>query len=117
MVYSKFTEWAIESNTNVCYLTYALDKVPENAFKQLLYIRKLVKSHRMQYTAKIARDLVLRVRARCMEIGIEGCSKFMSAVTVVGFSLGTHIASQMCIDLYEKTGEKVGKLIGEKHNG
>lgn len=95
----------------MCYLTYALDKVPESAFKQLFYLRKLIKSHRLQYAAKVARDLVLNVRDRCNEIVIDGCSKFMSQLTVVGYSLGTHVASQICINLYEKTEEKVGKLI------
>lgn len=113
MKYSKFTEWAIESNTNVCYLTYALDKVPENRLKQALYVIKLLKSHRLQYAAKIVRDLVLNIRVRCKSlIRTNACWKDMSKVTVVGFSLGAHVASQICKDLYQRTGEKVGKLIG-----
>lgn len=111
-MYSTFTEWAKESNTNVCYLTYALQKIPKNSFKHWFYLRNLVKSHRLQYAAKVARDLVVKIRDRCDKMGISGCSQFMSAVTVVGYSLGAHVASQTCIYLNESTGEKVGKLIG-----
>lgn len=82
--------------------------------KRLLYVKNLVKTHRLQYAAKVARDLVLNVRNRCIRDGGIDCWKDMSKLTVVGFSLGAHIASQACIDLYECTGEKVGKLIGEK---
>lgn len=75
--------------------------------------KRMLKSNRLQYTAKLARNLVLNIRDRCLTMGTGGCWKHMSQVTVVGFSFGAHIASRICIDLYERTGEKVGKLIGE----
>lgn len=107
-------EWYKASNTNVCYLTYAFGKIPSSILKRLLYVRKSVKSHRLQYAAKVARDLVLNVRHHCIQMGGIDCWKDMSKLTVVGFSLGAHIASQTCINLFEFTGEKVGKLIGEQ---
>lgn len=110
-----FIEWYRASNTNVCYLTYAFGKIPSSILKRLLYVRKSVKSHRLQYAAKVARDLVLNVRHHCINrMGGIDCWKDMSKLTVVGFSLGAHIASQTCINLFEFTGEKVGKLIGEQ---
>lgn len=114
MIYTKFTEWSKASNSNVCYLTYAYEKSPGGIFKMCILTKRMLKSHRLQYTAKVARNLILSIRDRCLTIGNRGCWKHMSKVTVVGFSFGAHIASRICIDLYERTGEKVGKLIGEK---
>lgn len=74
----------------------------------------MIKSHRLQYAAKVGRDLVLNLRLHCIELGYVECWKPMSELTVLGFSFGAYIASQMCDDLYKSTREKVGKLIGEK---
>lgn len=95
-------------------MTYAFEKIPESAMKKVFYVRTLVKSHRLQYAAKVASDLVLNIRDRCLKNGGHGCWANMSEVTVIGFSFGAHIASQICINLYQSTGEKVGKLIGKK---
>lgn len=75
---------------------------------------QMVKTHRLQYVAKVARNLILNVRDRCMKNGAPGCLRNMSQITMLGFSFGAHIASQTCINLFQKTGEKVGKLIGKK---
>lgn len=72
----------------------------------------MVKTHRLQYAAKVARDLVLGVREQCIQNENPGCLKNMSQVTMLGFSFGAHIASQACINLFTSTGEKVGKLYG-----
>lgn len=74
----------------------------------------MVKSHRALYAANIASVLISNVRDRCIQTETNGCWKHLSEVTVVGFSLGAHVASQICINLYEEVGEKVGKLIGKK---
>lgn len=77
----------------------------------------MLKFHRLEYAAKVARDLVLNIRMRCEWLQIFGtysCWKDMSQLKVVGFSFGAHIASRICIDLYQRTGEKVGKLIGKE---
>lgn len=72
----------------------------------------MVLTHRLQYAAKIARDLVLKVRDHCLTAGTQGCWKDMSQVTMLGLSFGAHVASQVCKELYQRTGQKVGKLIG-----
>lgn len=74
----------------------------------------MVKSHRSQHAARVASDLVLNIRNRCIETIGVGCWVYMSQITVVGFSLGAHVASQFCINLHKQTGQKVGKLIGKK---
>lgn len=112
-MYPKFTEWSQASNTNVCYLTYAYVKNPTGFFTIFTISGEMIKSHRLQYAAKVARDLVLDVRHHCVEIGTNDCWIPMSQITVLGFSFGAYIASQICNDLYKVTREKVGKLIGE----
>lgn len=112
-----FTEWSKASNSNVCYLTYAYEKSPTSIFKMCILTKRMLKSKRLQYAAKVARNLVLNIRERCEWLRIFGtndCWSHMSQVTVVGFSFGAHIASRICIDLFQRTGEKVGKLIGEE---
>lgn len=113
MIYSKFTEWAIASNTNVCYLTYAFENIPQSTFAIISTSREMVRSRRSLYAAKVASDLVLNIRDHCIQNGKFGCWVYMSKVTVLGFSFGAHIASQICINVYKKSGQKVGKLIGE----
>lgn len=95
-------------------MTYAFEKNPVGYTAAFRVARNMVKSHRLQYAAKIARDLILKVRDLCHKTETQGCWKDMSQVTVLGLSFGAHIASQVCIDLYQRTGQKVGKLIGEK---
>lgn len=75
-------------------------------------MREMVKSHRSFYAARVASDLVLNIRDRCIESGRFGCWVYLPHMTVVGFSLGAHVASQLCNNLYKQTGQKVGKLIG-----
>lgn len=112
MMYTKFTEWARVSNTNVCYVTYTYNHIPESRLKILFASEQIVKSGRSLDSAKVASDLVINIRNNCIKNGHFGCWVYMSQVTVVGYSLGAHIASQICINLYKKTGQKVGKLVG-----
>lgn len=113
-MYTKFTEWSKASNTNVCYLTYAYEKFPPSYFARLAIMRQMVKSLRSQHAARIASDFVFNIRDRCIKTGSFGCWVYMSQLTVVGYSLGAHVASKACNNLYKNTGQKVGKLIGEK---
>lgn len=76
---------------------------------------EMVQSHRLQYAAKVARDLILGIRKECLANETPGCLKKMSQITMLGFSFGAHVASQACKNVYESTGEKVGKLIGEQN--
>lgn len=68
---------------------------------------------RIEFAAREARNLVLSVRKRCNKIQTSGCFRHMTQLTVVGFSLGSHIASYACRYLAKETNEKVSKLIGE----
>lgn len=111
-MYPKFTAWAIASNSNVCYLTYAYENIPQSTFAIISTSREMVRSYRSLYAAKVASDLVVNIRNHCIKSGQFGCWVYMSKVTVIGFSFGAHIASQLCKNLYKKTGQKVGRLIG-----
>lgn len=111
---SKFTEWSKVSNSNVCYLTYAYKQIPESRLKIFFASEEIVKSQRAVHTARVASDLISNIRDHCVKSGSFGCWVYMSKVTVVGYSLGAHIASQICVNLYKNTGQKVGKLIGEE---
>lgn len=73
----------------------------------------MIKTHRLQYAAKVGRDLVMGIRLHCIKIGTNDCWVPMFEYTVLGFSFGAYIASQICNDLYKFTKERVGKLIGE----
>lgn len=107
-------EWAKVSNTNVCYLTYAYENIPESRLKIFYASQEIVKTHRSLHSATSASNLILNIRDHCVKSGSFGCWVYLSQTTVVGYSLGAHIASQVCINLYKNSGQKVGKLIGEK---
>lgn len=111
---AKFTEWARVSNTNVCYLTYAYEHIPESRLKILFASQEIVKTQRSVHSATSASNLILNIRNHCVKSEGFGCWVYMSQVTVVGYSLGAHIASQICVNLYKSSGQKVGKLIGAK---
>lgn len=98
----------------MCYLTYAYEKIPESRLKIFYASEKIVKSQRSLHSAKVASNLILNIRDHCVKSGSFGCWVYMSKITVVGYSLGAHIASQICINLYKNSGQKVGKLIGEE---
>lgn len=105
-------EWFTASESNICYMTYAYEIIPNNIVEVFSHARYMVKTHRLQFTAKLARDLVLSVRDQCLKDETPGCMKDMSQVTMLGFSFGAHIASQACRNLHTSTEQKVGKLIG-----
>lgn len=110
-----FTEWFKASNSNICYLTYAYEKNSKNAFSIITTPREMIKSNRSLHAAEIASELILDMRENCIKnANYPSCYITMSQITVLGFSFGAHIASQICINVYKNTKEKVGKLIGEK---
>lgn len=76
-------------------------------------VTRILRSERLQQAADLASDLIVSVRDRCFKMGTFGCWGYMSKATLLGFSFGAHVASQICIDLYKKTGQKVGKYIGK----
>lgn len=94
-------------------MTYAYEKPDAGPGSYVMFASKnMVEDHRMQFVAKLTRDLVVDVRDQCVKNGVPGCLRNLSQITMLGFSLGAHIASQACVYLYQKTGEKVGKLFG-----
>lgn len=76
-------------------------------------ITRMLRAQRLQQAADIASELIVSVRDRCFKSGTFGCWGFMSKVTLLGFSFGAHVANQICVDLYKKTGQKVGKYVGK----
>lgn len=113
-MYPQYIEWAKQSDTNVCYLTYAYEEIRYGLYNLIAMASEMVQNHRLQYAAKVARDFVLSIREECIKNGSPGCLSKMSKLTVLGLSFGAHVASQTCKNLYQSTGEKVGKLIGEQ---
>lgn len=76
-------------------------------------INKMVQTRRLEHTAKMARDLILGVRAKCMlSRSRRRCLRNLSQVDVSGFGFGGHAAGLTCQYLLEKTGEKVRMLLG-----
>lgn len=113
ILYTIFTEWFEASNSNICYLTYAFENLPGSTFKTYFYVRKLVTSGRLKHGANVASTFILKIRDHCRKAGVHQCLK-MSQLTVLGFSMGAHIAAEICVELYVRTGQEVGKLIGKK---
>lgn len=71
----------------------------------------MVKSRRLEFVAKIAGDLVLAVRKKCLEKGDTGIRN-MSHVEIVGLCFGAHIGGRACRYLYMMTKTKVKLLLG-----
>lgn len=72
----------------------------------------MMKTRRFEYAAKMACDLVLGVREKCLRSGKSVCLKNLDQVDVTGFSFGVYLASRTCKYLYQKTDEKVRLLLG-----
>ncbi|XP_031617557.1 uncharacterized protein LOC116337272 [Contarinia nasturtii] len=104
-------EWFSVSDKNICIITYVYAK-PTTLLTLLIDVNKMVRTKRLDFVAKQARDLVLNVREKCVESGKSDCLKSMSQVDVIGFSFGSYIGSRTCEFLYEKTKERVKTLLG-----
>ncbi|XP_031635205.1 uncharacterized protein LOC116348363 [Contarinia nasturtii] len=103
--------WFDASQKNICIFSYAYTTDPTTALKILPHVSKMVKTKRLEYVARMARDMVLAVYRRCVKYTRAPCLQSMSQVDVSGFSFGAHIAGRTCQYLEEKTGEKVRMLL------
>lgn len=75
------------------------------------HLKNMIKAKRVGFVAKETCDFVMKVREKCIESGYN-CLEDMSNLVLVGFSLGAHIGAFLSRCLYQRTGQKVGKLIG-----
>ncbi|XP_031617149.1 phospholipase A1-like [Contarinia nasturtii] len=105
-------EWFMKSGTNVCYIAYAFGDQRATLYNLYFYLKKIVKTNRVEYVAKEAFDFISNIQQKCIDTQMDGCLKNMSQIVMVGYSLGAHIAGYTCRYLSEKTGEKVKKVIG-----
>lgn len=75
-------------------------------------LNKFVSSKRLEYVAKMTRDLVLNVQKKCLKSNRQSCLRHMSQVDVTGQSFGFHISAKTSEYLYRKTGQRVRLLLG-----
>ncbi|XP_031628884.1 uncharacterized protein LOC116344472 [Contarinia nasturtii] len=103
-------EWFITSGNNVCFVSYCYSDKPRTGCQAIGHLDKLVATNRLEYVAKMARDLVLNVRNQSQSSAGDNILH-MSRVDVTGFSFGAHIAGRTAEYLLSKTGEKVRMLL------
>lgn len=111
---SHLLEWFQKTDKNICIVTYAYITNPTTVLNILLHVNLMVSDRRLDFVAKMARNLVLMVREKCYESGKKGCLKFLTQVEVVGYSFGAHIGSRTCAFLFNRLNERVKRLIGEQ---
>lgn len=97
----------------MCYITYAYNE-PITLVNIVLHLNKMVKTRRLEFVAKQARDFVLSIQDRCLKdrLSIPGCLRYMSQVDVAGYSFGAHVGKKFCDYIFQKTNEKVNMLLG-----
>ncbi|XP_031617558.1 uncharacterized protein LOC116337273 [Contarinia nasturtii] len=112
-------EWFSRSDKNICIITYAFLKDSVSIYNIVSHLNKMVKTRRLEFVAKQARDFVLNVRERCLNdpLSSASCLKHMSQVEISGYSFGGHIASRTCDYLFQKTNEKVKMLLALDPSG
>ncbi|XP_031637678.1 phospholipase A1-like, partial [Contarinia nasturtii] len=103
-------EWFITSGNNVCFVSYCYSDKPRTGCQAIGHLDKLVVTNRLEYVAKMVRDLVLNVRYQSQSSAGDNILH-MSRVDVTGFSFGAHIAGRTAEYLLSKTGEKVRMLL------
>ncbi|XP_031635215.1 uncharacterized protein LOC116348370 isoform X2 [Contarinia nasturtii] len=107
------SEWFRESKNNICIVTYCFTTKRSIGFtRSISNLGRLVSSKRLEYVAKMARDLVLEVQRKCVTSTRRQCLRNLSQVDVTGFSFGAHIAARTCEYLFRSTGERVRLLLG-----
>ncbi|XP_031628482.1 uncharacterized protein LOC116344188 [Contarinia nasturtii] len=113
LLYAFAKEWYQASEKNICIVSYAYSKSSSKPLSMNLILSKMVATRRLEYAAKMTRDLLLGVRQNCLNIKWykRSCLKHLSQVDVTGFGFGAHIASRTCQYLFEKTSEKVRLLL------
>ncbi|XP_031631259.1 uncharacterized protein LOC116345747 [Contarinia nasturtii] len=103
-------EWSQASGNNICIVTYSYKTIPKNS-KSYAIMNEMVRTRRLEYVAKMARDLVYFVREKVRATkGKKGLNS-LSKVDVTGFGFGAHIAGRTCEYLLKKTGETVQLLL------
>lgn len=75
------------SDKNICIITYAYAK-PTTLMTLVIDVNRMLKTKRLDFVAKEARDLVLNVRDLCSWSGKSDCFSSMSDVEILGFSFG-----------------------------
>ncbi|XP_031635204.1 uncharacterized protein LOC116348362 [Contarinia nasturtii] len=103
-------EWFAASQKNICAITYAFYE-STTLMNVVFHLHDMVRTKRIEFVAKQARDLVLGVRDYCIKNKRKTSLKRMSEVDVTGFSYGAHIASKTCQYLFWKTKQKVKMLL------
>ncbi|XP_031628184.1 uncharacterized protein LOC116343978 [Contarinia nasturtii] len=104
-------EWSRRSNNNICIISYAYTTSTSKVLKMYPIVNQMVKTGRLEYVAKMTRDLVFNVRGKCLETPERRCLKNLSQVDISGFSFGAHIAGKTCQYLFTRTGERVRMLL------
>ncbi|XP_031635208.1 uncharacterized protein LOC116348366 [Contarinia nasturtii] len=108
LLYKFAKEWFIKSKRNICIISYAFKKgSPLGIVGDL---NKMVTTKRLEFVAKLARDLVLGVRAKSPKLNGKPSLR-MSQIDVSGFSFGAHVAGRTCQYLKEKTKEQARMLL------
>ncbi|XP_031639023.1 uncharacterized protein LOC116351105 [Contarinia nasturtii] len=103
-------EWFVTSGNNICFVSYCYLDKPRTGCQAIGYLDKLVATNRLEYVAKMARDLVLNVRYQSY-FTAGNYILHMSRVDVTGFSFGAHIAGRTAEYLLKKTSGKVRMLL------
>ncbi|XP_031617380.1 uncharacterized protein LOC116337153 isoform X2 [Contarinia nasturtii] len=105
-------EWFRASGKNICIALYAYKPSWMNSAHRMFdHIKKMVKTQRLEYVAKLGRDLVLGVIQKCIASNRQQCLRNLSQVDVSGWSFGAHIAGRTCQYLNKKTDGKVRLLL------
>ncbi|XP_031635213.1 uncharacterized protein LOC116348369 [Contarinia nasturtii] len=104
-------EWFSESENNICVVSYAYTTKLSIGLQFISNLNKMVTTKRLEFVARLARDVVLGVRQKCLATPERQCLRHLSQVDVSGFSFGAHVAGRTCEYLEDKTGEKVRMLL------
>ncbi|XP_031627156.1 uncharacterized protein LOC116343302 [Contarinia nasturtii] len=108
--------WFEASDTNICYIQYALPQSPSRVKKVVNAMSKTSSSSmdtsRVDFVANEVEDFVTKIRKDCFNNGDVGSFKSLAQLTIVGINFGANIGSLVCRYLAVKNGESVEKLIG-----